>query len=40
MSITVIVAAVLLIFATFASALGYAQLQTHGLAAPGARKAD
>ncbi|SFV38298.1 hypothetical protein SAMN05216456_3305 [Devosia crocina] len=37
---TLIVAFVLAVFATFAVALGYAQIQTRGLVAPGARPLD
>ncbi len=34
---TFIIAAVLFIFGTFAIALGYAQIHTRGMVAPGAR---
>lgn len=37
---TLIVAAVIAVFATFAIAVGYAQIQTRGLVAPGARPLD
>jgi len=37
---TFIIAAVLFIFGTFAIALGYAQIQTRGMVAPGALPID
>lgn len=37
---TVLIASVCFIFGTFAVALCYAQLQTKGIAAPGARRLD
>jgi len=40
MTVTLVVAAILFIFGTFAAAVTYAQVQTHGLVAPGARSID
>ena len=37
---TILIVAVLAIFATFAIAVGYAQVQTRGITAPGASKVD
>jgi hypothetical protein len=37
---TLLPAAVLAIFATFAATLAYAQFQTRGIVAPGGRKPD
>ena len=37
---TLLIVAVLAIFATFALALGYAQFETRGVTAPGARPLD
>jgi hypothetical protein len=37
---TLLLAAVLALFATFAATLTYAQLQTRGIVAPGGRKPD
>lgn len=37
---TLLIAAVLFLFGTFALALGYAQVQTRGIVAPGARPID
>ncbi len=40
MSITILLAAVLCIFGTFATAIGYAEIATRGIVAPGGRAID
>lgn len=40
MSITILIAAVLCIFGTFATAMIYAEIATRGIVAPGGRKPD
>jgi len=40
LSTTLVIAAVLMVFGVFGGALAYAQIQTRGLFAPGARRPE